>query len=88
MLYMKPMLHSLATLASFPKMVTMIVGVVVMKDTAVALPFNLQVRKSGSELLPCFYVSSHQIAHIIATFQLTSKRGLKTLGYITERKYK
>ena len=88
MLYMKPMLHRLATLASFPKMVTVIVGVAVMKDTAVALPFNLQVRKSGSELLPCFYVSSHQIAHIIATFQLTSERGLKTPGYITERKYK
>lgn len=76
MLYMKPMLHSLATLASFPKMVTLIVGVAVMKDTAgIALQYT--ALKVSSELLPCFYVSSHQIAHIIATFQLTSKRGLK-----------
>lgn len=56
MLYMKAPLHSLATLASLPKMVAVIVGAAIPKDTAMTLPFNLQVHKPGSEQLPFFYI--------------------------------
>lgn len=57
MLYMKPMLHSLATLASFPKMVTLIVGVAVMKDTAgIALQYTaLKVRLRAAALFLCIF---------------------------------